>query len=130
MIEVYTDGASMGNPGKSGAGIYIKAGKITHSHAIPLEEMSNHEAEFNAVSLALDICKEHYPGEIISIRSDSRTVVDIMDKGTTKNPSFQPLLEAIEQKVGLFTHCFIKWIPSKENTHADQLAKQAIHEQS
>src|SRR5690625_2328377 len=57
IIEVYTDGASNGNPGISGAGVYIKANGKDYEYALPLEEMSNHEAEFHAIIHALS--EEH-----------------------------------------------------------------------
>lgn len=126
MIEVYTDGASRGDPGKSGAGIYIKQGKTKFEYAIPLGELSNHEAEFLAVIKALEICEEHFSDEIISIRSDSKLVVDVVEKNFTRNQSYKPFLETIVQKSATFPYFFIKWIPEKQNYHADRLSKQAI----
>lgn len=128
MIEVYTDGASSGNPGLSGAGIYIKVGGNTEAYTYPLGVLTNHEAEFHAVIKALEICKQHFPGEILSFRSDSKVVVDVIDKNFTKNPTFFPLLEKIQQEAGHFPYFFIKWIPEKQNHHADQLARKAIRE--
>jgi len=127
MIEVYTDGASSGNPGKSGAGIYIKAHGKHYEYAIPLEEMSNHEAEFHAVNKALDICLKEFSGEILSFRSDSQIVVDSIEKSFVKNKNFAILLEEIMKKSESFPYFFIKWIPSKQNFHADRLARKAIH---
>lgn len=129
MIEVYTDGAANGNPGISGAGIYIKANKKEEKHAIPLGSCSNHEAEFHAVIKALEICKEKFPNEILSFRSDSKIVVDTIEKDFTKNKTFQPLLETINTAKKDFPYFFIKWIPNQENKHADILAKQAIQTQ-
>ncbi|WP_042222544.1 ribonuclease HI family protein [Oceanobacillus manasiensis] len=128
MIEVYTDGASRGDPGTSGAGIYIKQGKNKFEYAIPLGELSNHEAEFLAVIKALEICEERFPGEIISIRSDSKLVVDVVEKNFTRNQNFKPFLEQINQKSTAFSYLFIKWIPEKQNPHADRLAKRAIND--
>ncbi|MFD2629115.1 ribonuclease HI family protein [Oceanobacillus kapialis] len=128
MIEVYTDGASRGDPGKSGAGIYIKQGKNKFEYAIPLGELSNHEAEFLAVIKALEICEEKFPDEIISIRSDSKLVVDVVERNFTRNKNFKPFLETIIQKSATFPYFFIKWIPEKQNPHADRLAKRAINE--
>ncbi|SFD68475.1 RNase HI [Lentibacillus persicus] len=126
MIEVYTDGASSGNPGPSGAGVYIKAYGQIKQFSFPLGVMSNHEAEFHAVLKALDICMNHFSGEILSFRSDSRLVVDAVDSGFTKNRAYKPLLSAIEGKADSFPYFFIKWIPDKQNSNADQLARQAI----
>lgn len=126
MIEVYTDGASSGNPGISGAGIYILANEKTYEFSIPLGVMSNHEAEFYAVIKALEICVEQYPKEILSFRSDSKVVVDVIEKNFTKNKQFEPLLAEINKMSKSFPHFFIKWIPGTSNYHADRLAKQAI----
>ncbi|MFD2211950.1 ribonuclease HI family protein [Virgibacillus halophilus] len=130
MIVVYTDGASKGNPGISGAGIYMKAGGESFDYTIPLETMSNHEAEFHAVIKALEICKEKFAGEILSFRSDSKTVVDIIENGSTKNVLFQPLITKINLLTKFFPYFFIKWIPEKQNAHADRLAKKAIQQQN
>jgi ribonuclease HI len=126
MIEVYTDGASSGNPGLSGAGVYIKADGKTYEYAFPLGICSNHEAEFHAVIKALEICQNHFPDDILSFRSDSRLIVDAIEKGFTKNKSFLPLLEKIQEEASHFPYFFIKWIPEKRNGHADQLARRGI----
>lgn len=126
MIEIYTDGASQGNPGPSGAGIYIQIGNETFSHSIPLSDMSNHEAEFHAVKFALEICKEQFAGEILSFRSDSKIVVDSIEKEHAKNKTFAPILHDILQLIESFPHVFFKWIPEKQNIHADRLAREAI----
>lgn len=129
LIEVYTDGASRGNPGISGAGVYIKANGKQYKYAYPLGGMSNHEAEFHAVLKALEICTVKFPGEILSFHSDSQTVVDAIEKNHCKNRQFKPLLENIIKMTNTFPYFFIKWIPSKQNYHADQLAKKAISDQ-
>lgn len=126
MIEVYTDGASVGNPGISGAGIYMKANHDTYEYSLPLGHMSNHEAEFHAVIHALKICKEHFPEEILSFRTDSKVVVNLVEKNFTKNKTFRPLLRQIHNLIGNFPLFFIKWIPNKDNINADRLAKEAL----
>lgn len=126
MIHVYTDGASKGNPGASGAGILIKNGKTTESYSIPIGVMNNHEAEFSAVLKALKICKEKYPNEIISLRTDSKTVVDAVEKNYIKNEKLKSYLQQIVENTCQFPYFFIKWIPNNANEHADQLAKKAI----
>lgn len=128
MITVYTDGATSGNPGKSGAGIFIKENGNVYEYSIPLDGLlTNHEAEFHAVIKALEICKNDFPGEILAFQSDSQTVVQTVLKNYTKNKQFMPLLEQIKELSSHFPYFFIKWIPEKNNKHADKLAKQAIH---
>ncbi|MBS4199448.1 reverse transcriptase-like protein [Bacillus sp. FJAT-49732] len=125
MIEVYIDGASAGDPGPSGAGIYIKNNGKAESFSIALGMMNNHEAEFHALIKSLEICIED-GFSIVSVRSDSTTVVDAVEKEYARNEKHRILLTkalSLASQLDLF---FIKWIPSKENKHADQLARQAI----
>lgn len=128
LIEIYTDGASHGNPGFSGAGVYIKAQGKEHRYAFPLDIMSNHEAEFHAVIKALEICQSDFPGEILSFRTDSQVVVDAIEKNDIKNKHLAPLLNLIQTLASEFPYFFIKWIPSHQNQQADQLARQALRQ--
>ncbi|MEW9109454.1 reverse transcriptase-like protein [Cytobacillus gottheilii] len=125
MIEVYIDGASAGNPGPSGAGIFIKANGNVERHSIPLGIMENHEAEYHALIKALEICiQKNY--QTVSFRTDSQLVNAAMEKEFVKNKRYSPLLEQallLSKQLPLF---FIKWVPSSENKSADDLARAAI----
>lgn len=126
MIEVYFDGASAGNPGPSGAGIFINENGKVERHSIPLEMMSNHEAEFHALLLALKICiGKGY--DTVSFRTDSELVNRAVEKEFVKNPVFAPLLETALKLIAEFDLFFLKWIPNKENKNADELARAAIY---
>lgn len=125
LIEVYIDGASAGNPGPSGAGIFIKDNGKCERYSIPLGVMSNHEAEFQAFLYALKICiKNHYSR--VSFRTDSQLVNQAVEKEYARNKQFSPLLQEALELSKKFELFFIKWIPSSENKAADQLARQAI----
>lgn len=125
MIEVYIDGASAGNPGLSGAGIFIRGNGINEKYSIPLGNMSNHEAEFHAFIKALEIClANNYP--VVSFRTDSELINRAVEKEFAKNRQFAPLLESALQLSKKFELFFMKWIPSRENKVADELARQAI----
>ncbi len=129
MIEVYFDGASAGNPGPSGAGIFINENGKVERHSIPLDIMSNHEAEFHAFLLALQICREK-GYQTVSLRTDSELVNRAVEKEFVKNKSFAPLLDKALNLIAEFDLFFLKWIPSKENKNADELARAAIHKPS
>ncbi|MEH7335905.1 RNase H family protein [Neobacillus drentensis] len=127
MIEVYIDGASAGNPGPSGAGIFIKGNGIVEKYSIPLGVMSNHEAEFHAFIKALEICLEKgFADAVISFRTDSELVNKAVEKEFVKNKLYSPLLETALQLANRIDLFFMKWIPSAENKTADELARQAI----
>lgn len=127
MVELYTDGASAGDPGLSGAGVVVKNEGTVESYSFPLGLMNNHEAEFYALIKGLEICIEK-GYTIVSARLDSTTVVDAVEKEFARATKHKVLLEHIldlSKKIDLF---FIKWIPSKENKQADQLARKAIRQ--
>lgn len=125
MIEVYIDGASAGNPGPSGAGIFIKGNGINKKYSIPLGTISNHEAEFQAFLHALKICLEH-KFTVVSFRTDSELVNRAVEKEFVKNEIFAPMLQEALQLSIQFDLFFMKWIPSRENKVADELARKAI----
>jgi ribonuclease HI len=126
LIEVYIDGASAGDPGLSGAGVYVKVGDgTTHSYRFPIGSMSNHEAEFHALIHGLELCIENN-WRIVSFRTDSQAVESAVDKRYAKDKRYTSMLEkalSLADQLDLF---FIKWIPSKQNKAADELARQAI----
>ncbi|WP_449622271.1 reverse transcriptase-like protein [Robertmurraya sp. Marseille-Q9965] len=125
MIEVYIDGASAGNPGPSGAGIFIKGKGELGNYAIPLGIMSNHEAEFVALIEALKICLEK-EYNVVSFRTDSELVNRAVEKEFVKNKAYAPFLEEALRLIHKFDLFFMKWIPSSENKTADNLARTAI----
>ncbi len=125
MIEVYIDGASAGNPGPSGAGIFINANGKVERYSIPLGVMSNHEAEYYAFIEALKICRKN-GYQVVSFRTDSELVNRAVEKEFVKNKQFAPLLEEALTLSKEFDLFFMKWIPSSENKSADELARAAI----
>lgn len=127
MIEVYIDGASAGNPGPSGAGIFIKANGEILRYSIPLGNMSNHEAEYYAFIKALEICLER-GFKTVSFRTDSELVNRAVEKEFVKNPVYKPLLDQAVKLTREFDLFFMKWIPSKMNKNADELARKAIRD--
>lgn len=124
MIEVYIDGASAGNPGPSGAGIFIKGNGLVERYSIPLGHMENHEAEYHALIKALEICIEK-GYRVVSFRTDSQAVNRAIEKEYAKK-GYASLLETalkLSSQLDLF---FMKWVPSTENKAADELARAAI----
>lgn len=125
MLEVYIDGASSGNPGPSGIGLFIKG----EGHSIQIGEFigdtNNHVAEFIALIRGLEEAKK-LGTSFVSVRSDSKIVVNSVEKRYVKNEVFKPYLETALKLVEEFELFFIKWIPEQQNKAADRLARQAI----
>ncbi|PSL51358.1 ribonuclease HI [Salsuginibacillus halophilus] len=128
MIRVYIDGASAGDPGPSGAGIYyINERGETVRQAFKLTDMSNHEAEFYALLYALKVLRKD-GNRAAAFYTDSQLVDDAVNDGKVKNRAYQPVLESILKASADFDLFFVNWVPSSKNREADQLARKAIHE--
>ncbi|MRX70927.1 reverse transcriptase-like protein [Bacillus lacus] len=125
MIEVYVDGASAGDPGMSGAGIFIKGHGKAETFSFPLGEMSNHEAEYHALKKGMEICLSR-SYTVVSFRTDSQLIDRAFEKNYVKNEKYLPLHEECIRMSEQFDLFFIKWIPSKQNKVADELARKAI----
>ncbi|WP_085523790.1 ribonuclease HI family protein [Tuberibacillus sp. Marseille-P3662] len=131
MIDVFVDGASAGDPGPSGAGIFIKHSNGTvETYSVYLSDFDhNHTAEFKASIKALNICLEK-GYKSVALKTDSQLVDDAFNRRFVKKQTYKPLLNQLLQLAADFDLVFMKWIPGKANNQADYLAKQAIHQRS
>lgn len=83
MITIYTDGAAKGNPGPGGYGVVMMAkvnGKPYRKElAEGFRKTTNNRMELLAVIKGLETLK--HPGTSVTIYSDSKYVVDAVEKG-------------------------------------------------
>jgi ribonuclease HI len=129
LIELYTDGASAGNPGKSGIGVFIKGEGHLIKISDSIEPTNNHTAEFLALLRGVKEVAKLYKG-IVSVRSDSQAVVTAVEREFVKNEAYKLILSEIIELTKSFDFFFIKWIPSAENKIADALAREGIHKKN
>lgn len=127
MLKIYVDAATRGNPGPSGGGIvYITEATRKQLH-IPLATLTNHEAEFSVLIQALQlVIKNQENQQTVVLHSDSKTVIETLEKNFTRNEAFQPYLKEFKQLEQQFPLLLLKWVPESQNKGADQLAKQAL----
>ena len=78
-VEIYTDGASKGNPGKGGYGIILKYGKHEKELSQGYRHSTNNRMELLAVIVGLESLKKK--GLNVEITTDSKYVVDAVEKG-------------------------------------------------
>ncbi|WP_207694940.1 cell wall enzyme EbsB [Enterococcus sp. DIV0212c] len=127
MLRIYVDAATKGNPGPSGGGIVIVGDSLHEQIHVPLGECSNHEAEFKVFIKAIQLAIEKkLNDQTILIHSDSKIVVQTIEKRHAKNPLFQPYLQIFQQLESNFPLLLVKWIPESQNKGADTLARQAL----
>jgi ribonuclease HI len=134
-IIIYTDGASRGNPGKASVGIVFcnEKGDIIKRHSDFLgEDITNNEAEYRAVILALKKFKALFGKNLaqkseIEIRSDSELLVKQLEgKYKLLNPKIQEFFIEIWNLKIDFNKVKFKLIPREKNKEADKLANQAL----
>lgn len=129
MIHVYTDGASAGNPGPSGAGlVFIKDGEA-QEFRFHLGDKTNHEAEFAAVDIALELCLQK-EWQQVSVRTDSKLVSDSIEKAHVKTKAYAGYLCSILDKIAqleLFLLCGCQANKTKKpmNLHAWPFVNQS-----
>lgn len=78
MIEIYTDGASSGNPGPGGFGVILRSGKHYKELSEGYRKTTNNRMELLAVISGLESIKK--PGQEIMVYSDSKYIIDSVEK--------------------------------------------------
>lgn len=78
-ITIYTDGASRGNPGPGGFGTVLLSGPYRREISAGFRKTTNNRMELLAVIIGLEALKK--PGNNVTIYSDSKYVVDSVEKG-------------------------------------------------
>ncbi len=78
-ITMYTDGSSRGNPGPGGYGTILMADKNRKELSAGYKLTTNNRMELMAVIAGLEALKK--PGMKVAVYSDSKYVVDAVEKG-------------------------------------------------
>jgi ribonuclease HI len=128
QLIIYIDGASRGNPGRAGAGIWMMSGEgkkvLELSRYLGLK--TNNEAEYWALLLALREAKR-MGARSIRIFTDSE-LVERQVKGIyrVKDLELKNLHKKVLHDLETFLSFEIESIPREENREADRLANDAI----
>ncbi len=78
IIEIYTDGASRGNPGPGGYGLILQYGKYRKEKSQGYRLTTNNRMELLAVIVGLESIKK--PGYKVLVTTDSKYIVDAVQK--------------------------------------------------
>jgi ribonuclease HI len=126
--NLYVDGASRGNPGKSGAGVYIfSSDKKMIKRGFYLGLKTNNQAEYLALLLGLFILKQHAKkGDTLAVYSDSQLLVrQLSGMYRVKSPELAPIhalgLVLLRELRGSINH-----IMREKNPVADAMANEGI----
>ncbi len=126
MVKIYIDGASVGNPGKSGVGYLIyREDKLLKKESVYLGIQSNNFAEYMALIFALNEAI-NLDEKSVEVFSDSKLVCEqINGNYKVKNKNIYPLYTLAKKIISYLEKFQIKHIDREKNQEADELAKKA-----
>jgi len=138
-IIIYTDGSSLGNPGPGGYGVVLISGPHRKEISQGFQLTTNNRMELLAVIIGLESIK--IPGSVVTIYSDSKYVVDSVEKGWVfgwikKNFAGKKNPDLWKRFLSIYTKHKIKFVwvkghaTNKENNLCDKLAVEAAMQKS
>ncbi len=134
MIEIFTDGASKGNPGPGGYGVILRSGAHNKELSGGFRKTTNNRMELMGVITGLEAIKNE--GQEINIYSDSKYVIDPIEKKwligwqkkdfkEKKNPDLWKRLIPLLKKHKVTFHWVRGHAGHAENERCDELAVAA-----
>lgn len=128
-LEIYIDGASQGNPGKSGVGIVIyKNGLRIKNISSYIGIATNNFAEYTALIYALEEALL-LKAKSLKISTDSQLLARQLNKiYKVKHESIKNLYNRAVHLLTGFEKVIIQHIPREKNSLADKLATAAIRQ--
>lgn len=130
-LEIYIDGASEGNPGKSGVGAIIcEDGQVVKNISKYIGEATNNVAEYLALIFALQEALMSRASDVI-VKTDSELLCNQINKNfKVKSSNLKVFFEQAQHLISGFDRFKIEHIPRTANKGADKLATKAIREQA
>ena len=130
QATLYTDGASLGNPGPAGAGFVLESpeGHTIAERAIALGETTVGVAEYRALIAGLsEVLSREL--ECVRVFSDSQFMCrQLQGKYRVRAAVIKPLYEWAQKLIQRLERFEISHIGREYNTRADELAKQGAEE--
>jgi ribonuclease HI len=126
-VTAYVDGASRGNPGPAGYGVYMTTdrGEII-SIAGYLGSATNNVAEYAGLLDALEMATEEGATEVEVISDSLLLVNQMLGKFRVKHENLIPLHEKAQQMARRFRRFAIRHTLRAGNKEADKLANLAV----
>lgn len=128
IFKLFTDGASRGNPGKSGIGaaLFSNDNILQSTLSSSLGHHTNNVAEYQACLHGLRMARSLHVPRLI-VLSDSQLMVRHL-QGTfiVRHPQLKRLYHRVVELAATFSFCHFVYVPRKENQFADRLANYAL----
>ena len=130
-LQIHIDGAARGNPGPAAAGVVIRdeQGRQILEAGYLLEPMTNNQAEYHALRLALQAARK-WGEQQVKIFSDSELVVrQITGRYRVRNAELRAIFEQVQKLLLGFDGWQIAHVAREQNARADELANRALDAQ-
>jgi ribonuclease HI len=126
-ITAFVDGASRGNPGPAGFGVYMTRddGEVIEICGY-LGTTTNNIAEYAGLIEALTVAAEEGATEVEIISDSLLLVQQMLGKFRVKSPNLIPLHEQAKAMARKFRRFTIRHTPRAGNKEADRLANMAV----
>ena len=130
VLEVYTDGASRGNPGPASVGALFrqKGGPDLCSHQEAVGRATNNQAEYQAVLAALEHCARWGVGRVHLYLDSELVARQLTGTYRVKSEDLRPLFQQVQHLVRGFREFRVRHVRRALNAHADHLANRALDE--
>jgi ribonuclease HI len=128
VLEVWTDGASKGNPGPAGIGIVFRqqGGEALCAHREAIGRATNNVAEYQAVLRALEFCRRWGIARLHLYLDSELIVRQLTGAYRVKSPGLRPLYQQVAYLARGFQEFRVRHVPRSRNAHADHLANLAL----
>ena len=130
---VEADGGSRGNPGPAGSGAVVidaATGSVVVEIARFIGVATNNVAEYTALIAALEACAQLDSAARITVRMDSKLVIEQMSGHWQIKHVDMRDLAAQARALAVGRVQTYQWIPREINTRADALANKAMDERA
>jgi ribonuclease HI len=130
-INVFTDGGSRGNPGKSACAFVVyDFGNIIHQEKVFLGINTNNQAEYNGLLFALRYINERgVRDQEFKFFSDSELMVkQINGIYKVKDSGILKIFTDVKKEISKIPNFSIKHIRREENALADKLVNKCLDE--
>jgi ribonuclease HI len=126
-LRIFIDGASKGNPGPGGAGIFVEDAhhRPLKAYCKPLAFCTNNVAEATALEAALKVAKGLGAAEV-EIFTDSQLLArQFTGQYRVKDERLKAFWMRIRERLGEFKSVSLSHVPREQNAEADRLANIA-----
>jgi len=128
VLEIFTDGASRGNPGPAAIGVLFrqKDGPDLGVHCEAIGRATNNQAEYRAVLAALEHCDRWGVGRVHLYLDSELVARQLMGTYRVKSHDLLPLYQQAVHLARRLREFRIRHVPRAKNAHADHLANLAL----